>query len=56
MFTRDVPGDVNSEWSYAFQLNAEVFSGGDNFGSSVGIWEDTIAVGASAKDEHSTWN
>jgi hypothetical protein len=56
VFTRDVPGDVNSEWSYAFQLNAEVFSGGDNFGSSVGIWEDTIAVGASAKDEHATWN
>ena len=56
VFTRDVPGDVNSEWSYAFQLNADVFTSGDNFGSSVGIWEDTVAVGASAKDEHLTWN
>ena len=47
VFTRDDPGDVNSEWSQAATLTAEVFNRGDNFGVSVGVWNENIAVGAS---------
>ena len=56
VFTRDLVGDVNGNWNLAETLNAEVFSGGDNFGCSVGVWNETIAVGAPFKDEHATWN
>ena len=43
VFTRDDPGDVNSEWSQAATLTAEVFNGGDNFGVSVGVWNETVS-------------
>lgn len=56
VFTRDLGGDVNGNWNLAETLNAEVFSAGDNFGWSVGVWNETIAVGAPFKDEHETWN
>ena len=56
VFTRDLVGDVNGNWNLAETLNAEVFFGGDNFGYSVGVWNETIAVGAPFKDEHATWN
>ena len=59
VFTRDLGGDVNGNWNHwnvAETLNAEVFSEGDNFGWSVGVWNETIAVGAPSKDEHETWN
>jgi len=46
VFTRDTAGDLASNWTQVAKLTLNVYAAGDQFGTSVSIDGDTIAIGA----------
>ena len=51
VFRRDTPGYLASGWAQVAKLTADDGAGGDNFGLSVSIDGDTIAIGAPYDDD-----